>query len=319
MILSRNYESNSNLTSQNSELLCSQTLLPQQSLCLNKLNQTESPLKRMRTLINLRIKDKETIINRICKSFELRNVRNTKKQQQRRKSGSEQLSQKQLHLDYQYPKTIVKHQEVVTNELQRTKERKRTVLKRMSSILLKHQTTIRNINNQGNQKDSEVQLLILQQQQQGNDEPNVPQSQEVKKQKLRSFVLEPEQSKVVLDVSRKSKKPFASIQTYINEKATMQAKEQTMNPNNIVNQTNPFMSFAGFQSLTEMNGLIQNKSLINLGRYQVIKPTYPLPKIKMICSARNNCSLLDTNFLKQKKPYINNGNTQRKQRISTNS
>ncbi|CAD8193032.1 unnamed protein product [Paramecium pentaurelia] len=317
MILSINCENDSNLKTQNLELLYSSTRLPQTtSLQINTLYQTGSPLKRVRTLKSLRIKDKETIVNRISKSFELRNIRNTKKIQQRRKSGTEQLSQKQLHIDCQYPNTIIKQQEIISNELQRTKQRKRTVLKRMSSILIKHQTTIRNINNQGNQRNSEVQLLMLQSQQKGNDETNVTQSQEVKKHKLRSSVIEPEQPKVVLNISLKSKKAFASIQSYINGKAIIQTKQQTLNQNNCVNQTNPFMNYMGCQSLTEMNGLIQNNSPLILGRYQVTKPTYPLPEIKLISSARNNCSLLDTNFLKQKKPI---GNTQRKQRISTNS
>ncbi|CAD8175601.1 unnamed protein product [Paramecium pentaurelia] len=277
------------------------------------LHKTESPSKRVRTMKSLRIKEQEVILKRISKSFELRNVRNSKKQQ-RRKSGTEQLSQKQLHIDCQYPNTIIQQQEVISNEIQRTKERKRTLFKRMSSILIKHQTTIRNISVQGNQRNSEIQLLMLQQQQQqGNDEHNITQSQEIKKNKFRSSVIESEKPKVVLNISRKSKKAFASIQSYISEKALTQTTTQT------INQTNPFINYVCCQSLTELNGQIKNNLQLNLGRSQVMKPTYPLPEIKLISSARNNYSLLDTNFLKQKKTIINTGNTQRKQRISTNS
>ncbi|CAK57620.1 unnamed protein product (macronuclear) [Paramecium tetraurelia] len=311
-ILSMNNANSSNLKKQNMEHSYSTTRLPHLSLQYRTLQKTESASKRVRTMKSLRIREQEAILKRISKSFELRSVRNSKKQQ-RRKSGTEQLSQKQLHIDCQYPKTIVQQQEVISNELQRTKERKRTIFKRMSSILIKHQTTIRNISNQGNEKNSEIQLLILQSQQQGNDEQNVTQSQEVKKHKLRSSVVESEKPKVVLNMSRKSKKAFASIQSYISEKALTQTTAQT------INQTNPFISYVCCQSLTEMNGQIQNNLSQNLGRCQLIKPTYPLPEIKLISSARNNCSLLDMNFLKHKKTIINTGNTQRKQRISTNS
>ncbi|CAD8096715.1 unnamed protein product [Paramecium primaurelia] len=312
-ILSMNYSKISSLNKQHMEQSYSSNHLPNLSLQFRTLHKTESPSKRVRTMKSLRIKEQEVILKRISKSFELRNVRNTKKQQ-RRKSGTEQLSQKQLHIDCQYPNTIIQQQEVISNELQRTKERKRTLFKRMSSILIKHQTTIRNISNKGNQRNSEIQLLMLQsQQQQGNDEHNITQSQEIKKNKFRSSVIESEKPKVVLNISRKSKKAFTTIQSYISEKTQTQTTTQT------INQTNPFISYVCCQSLTELNGQIKNNLQLNLGRNQVMKPTYPLPEIKLISSARNNCSLLDTNFLKQKKTIINTGNTQRKQRISTNS
>ncbi|CAD8108011.1 unnamed protein product [Paramecium sonneborni] len=317
-IISRSYDKTSKYNMQYMEQKCCSTQLPQFNLQLRILDKAESPSKRIRTLKSLRIREQETMNKRISKSFDLRNMENSKKQQ-RRKSGIEQLSQKQLHLDCKYPRTIVQQQELISNEQQRTKERKRTLFKRMSSILIKHQTTIRNISHQENQRNSEIQLLMIQQQQQGNEETNIVQSQEVKKKKFRSSVIESEKPKVVLNVSRKSKKAFASIQSYISEKTTIQTKEQTMNQNNSVNQTNPFMSYMCFQSLTDLNGQIQNNSQLTSGRFQVIKPTYPLPDIKQISSARNNSSMLDTNFLKLKKSYINTGNTQRKQRISTNS
>ncbi|CAD8107520.1 unnamed protein product [Paramecium sonneborni] len=306
-IVSKSYGKTSILNTQYLELNSYSAQLPQLNLQLRTLEMSESPQKRVRKLKSVRIREQETIYKRISKSFELRNMNDTQKQQ-RRKSGIEQLSQKQLNLDCQYPKTIVQQQEVI----QRTKERKRTLFKRMSSILIKHQNTIRNISNLENHRNIEKQ------QQQMNDESNVIQCQEVKKQKFRSSVIESQKPRVVLNITRKSRKAFASIQSYISEKTTIVTKEQTMNQNNSINQTNPFMSYKCFQSLTDLNEQIQNNSQLNQGRFEQIKPTYPLPDIKLISSARNNYTQIDMNQLKQKKQIINIGNSQRKKRISIN-
>ncbi|CAD8207492.1 unnamed protein product [Paramecium octaurelia] len=274
---------------------------------------SESPISRMRILRSLRIRTQENEQNRVSKSFDLKVVHHGRKQQ-RRKSGFEPLSEKQMHLNCLYPKTCVQQQQILLNEIQKTKERKKTLFKRMSSILIKHQTTLRNIGNQNsinNQRNSEIQLLMLQQSQQPIEEPVLLQQQEVKKTKIRQSVIEPEQPKVVLNISRKSKKPFASIQSYVNEKTekTLQTKELT--------NSNPFLSYMSCQSLTEMNGqLHSNSPLRKQISPKVVCP--PLPEIKLVSSARNYTNANDINFLKQKfKNNIYYANQQRKKRIET--
>ncbi|CAD8111130.1 unnamed protein product [Paramecium primaurelia] len=269
---------------------------------------SESPINRMRILRSLRIRTQENEQNRICKSFDLKVIHHTRKQQ-RRKSGIEPLSEKQMHLNCLYPKTCVQQQQILLNEILKTKERKKTLFKRMSSILIKHQTTLRNIGNQNsinNQRNSEIQLLMLQQSQQPIDEPVL----EVKKPKIRQSIIESEQPKVVLNISRKSKKPFASILSYVNEKTekTLQQKELT--------NSNPFLSYMSCQSLTEMNGQLHSNSP---QRKQISpKLACPLPEIKLVSSARNYNNANDINFLKQKfKNNIYYANSQRKKRIET--
>ncbi|CAD8118099.1 unnamed protein product [Paramecium sonneborni] len=276
----------------------------------SSIKKNDSPINRMRILRSLRIRTQEDEQIRISKSFDLKIIKYQRKQQ-RRKSGIEQLSEKQMHLNCLYPKTTVQQQQILLNEIQKTKERKKTLFKRMSSILIKHQTTLRNIGNQNNinnQRNSEIQLLMLQQSQQPVDEPVFLQSQEVKKSKIRQSVIESAQPKVVLNVSRKSKKAFASIQSYVQEKT-----ERTQQSNN-----NPFQSYMSYQSLTEMNGQLQSTSPQTQRKQISLKLACPLPELKLVSSARNYSNANDINFLKQKfKNNIYYGNSQRKKRIET--
>ncbi|CAD8206403.1 unnamed protein product [Paramecium pentaurelia] len=284
-------------------------------LCLfGSITKNESPINRIRILRSLRIRTQEDQQNRLSKSFDLKVVHHTR-QQQRRKSGIEPLSEKQMHLDCLYPKTCVQQQQILLNEIQKTKERKKTIFKRMSSILIKHQTTLRNIGNQNsinNQRNSEIQLLMLQQSQQPIDELALLQSQEVKKTKIPQSIIEPELQKVVLNVSRKCKKPFASIQSYVNQKTEKHQSQKELG------NSNPFLSYMSCQSLTEMNSQLQSNSPQTQRKLISLKLACPLPEIKLISSARNYGNTNDINFQKQKfKNNIYQGDSQRKKRIET--
>ncbi|CAK57789.1 unnamed protein product (macronuclear) [Paramecium tetraurelia] len=290
-------------------------LSTQTQLCLfGSIGKSDSPTSRMRILRSLRIRTQEDQQNRVSKSFDLKIVRHTR-QQQRRKSGIEPLSEKQMHLDCLYPKTQVSQQQILLNEIQKTKERKKTIFKRMSSILIKHQTTLRTIGNQNstnNQRNSELQLFMLQESQQPIDEPVLLQSQEVKKTKLRQLVIDSELPKVVLNISRKCKKPFASIQSYVNQKTEKHQSQKDLG------SSNPFLSYTSCQSLTEMNTQFHSNSPQTQRKLVSLKAACPLPEIKLISSARNYTNTNDINFLKQKcKNSIYCADSHRKRRIET--
>ncbi|CAD8084484.1 unnamed protein product [Paramecium primaurelia] len=258
----------------------------------------------------------------------------------RRRSGCELLSDKQVRLAYLYPITYVAYHQQ-QKETKRNEMRKKTIFKRMSSILIKHSNNLKSQTNLGvsqqkitdeiptklDEKSSNIilkqfqqqigcfkeqqdllqnmensqKLLLLQEElkrysQSLNNSPIIKRNS--KKQSTERFF---DSQKVVLDITKKQRKTFTSVQNYISER---QQSNQTKSVG-VINKQIHFQ-YQNLQSLTETDSSspIKIKSTQTARHFTHIKSLSNLPDIREASTQRLNSNRIQKIAEKVKNIYI---------------
>ncbi|CAD8181068.1 unnamed protein product [Paramecium octaurelia] len=258
----------------------------------------------------------------------------------RRRSGCELLSDKQVRLATLYPITYIAfHQQ--QKETKRNELRKKTIFKRMSSILIKHSNNLKSQTNLGisqqkiideiptnldeksshnilnqfqkqigclkesqdllqNMENSE-KLLLLQEElkrysQSLNNSPVIKRNS--KKQSTEKFF---DSQKVVLDISKKQRKTFTSVQNYISERSQ---SNQTKSVGVIQKQIQ--FKYQNLQSLTETDtsSPVKIKTTQTARHFTHIKSLSNLPDIREVQTQRLNSNRIQRIAEKVKNVYI---------------
>ncbi|CAK85888.1 unnamed protein product (macronuclear) [Paramecium tetraurelia] len=258
----------------------------------------------------------------------------------RRRSGCELLSDKQVRLATLYPITYIAfHQQ--QKETKRNEMRKKTIFKRMSSILIKHSNNLKSQSNLGisqqkimdeihtklDEKSSHIilnqfqkqigclkesqdllenmenseKLLLLQEElkrysQSLNNSPIIKRNS--KKQSNERFF---DSQKVVLDISKKQRKTFTSVQNYISERSQ---SNQTKSVGVIQKQIH--FKYQNLQSLTETDtsSPVKIKTTQTARHFTHIKSLSNLPDIKEVQTQRINSNRIQKIAEKVKNVYI---------------
>ncbi|CAD8098553.1 unnamed protein product [Paramecium sonneborni] len=260
----------------------------------------------------------------------------------RRRSACEFLSDKQVRFDTLYPTTYVAfHQQ--QKQTKKNEMRKKTIFKRMSSILIKHSNNIKSQTNNGlslsknqdeiqtkfDEKSSNIilkqfqqqigclketqelflnmensqKLLLLQEElkkysQSLNNSPTIKRNS--KKQQTERFF---DSQKVVLDITKKQRKTFTSIQNYVNQHSqTNQIKSIGIIKKQI------HFQYQNLQSLTETDVSSPNKIIQTARNFTHIKSLSNLPDIREASTQRLNNNRVQKIAEKVKNVYILNMN-----------
>ncbi|CAK74428.1 unnamed protein product (macronuclear) [Paramecium tetraurelia] len=234
----------------------------------------------------------------------------------RRRSGYEPLSDKQVRMAFLYPITYVAFH-LQQKESKRNEMRKKTIFKRMSSILIKHSNNLKSqtiigalqqkvidetpsklvvkpsntIQNQFQKsikclKESEElfyniensEKVLSQKEAQRNSSPKINKNQK----SLQRFL---DYQKVVLDISKKQRKTFISIQNYVNERSKC---NQTKSIGLIESQIH--FQYQNLKSLTETDtsSPIKLQTIKTQRKYYHIKSLSNLQGIKEVSKYRLN-------------------------------
>ncbi|CAD8068383.1 unnamed protein product [Paramecium primaurelia] len=256
----------------------------------------------------------------------------------RRSSGCEILSDKQVRFAFLYPITNVAFH-LLQKEIKRNEIRKKTIFKRMSSILIKHSNNLKSQTiidptqqetiDQSPSKFGEKQSSFIPKQFQKSfgclKESqelfyNIKNSEKLqlyqdkfkrfsqslttspklnKNQKSKNKFLDSQ--KVVLDISRKQRKTFISIQNYVNERSL---SNQTKSVGLIQKQIH--FQYQNLLSLTETDSSspIKLKTTYTSRNFNHIKSLSNLPDIREISTQRLNNNRIQKIAEKVKNVYI---------------
>ncbi|CAD8165807.1 unnamed protein product [Paramecium octaurelia] len=255
----------------------------------------------------------------------------------RRKSGQEPLSDKQVRLASLYPNTYVAFH-LQQKESKRNEMRKKTIFKRMSSILIKHSNNLKSqtligtlqqniideipsklVEKPQNNSQKHVQKsikclresqelfcnmeysekLLSQDELQKNSQSLTTSPKINKNQKsLKRFL---DSQKVVLDICKKHRKTFSSIQNYVNERSkSNQAKSKGLIQSQI------HFQYQNLQSLTETDtsSPIKLKTTKSWRKHNHIKSLSNLQEIREISTYRLNNYIIQQSAQKFKNVYI---------------
>ncbi|CAD8091957.1 unnamed protein product [Paramecium sonneborni] len=241
----------------------------------------------------------------------------------RRRSEQDRGSEKQVRLSTLYPNTYVA-QHFQQKALRKNEMRKKSIFKRMSSILIKHSNNIKTQSSLGisqlqkldespTKLEERSPLFIIKQfeQQLGqmresqelfvniqNSEKYIQFQEELKRYsssvnnspfgkrilKKQQNDYNIEQPKVVLNLSKKHRKTFTSIQNYVNE------RQQSIQTNSIAKMINQVqLQYQQLQSLTETDSSspIKLKNAFTNNNLNHIKSWSILPDIKETVTQRS--------------------------------